>query len=194
MNLNITEQDMTDFYNVISKEKGNAYINYAQDYMQSNEKKTKRAIRNDERHDIITEAMMATASFYIKSPDKKENEWERYYFITIKNILKRKIRKSPMLPLDDIIETKSNCYIDENFDNPCKEQITLEEIDIWLKSRLVEGKIVPLDYSIFRVRHVLNRTIVEISEKLGYSKSFVRGRCNNIIKYIKEELSNEYFV
>lgn len=227
--MNITTTDMTEFYSVITMQLGNAYINYANKYLSEKKSGKPHIILNDERHEIIAESMIATANFYLKTNKKDKKEWEKYFYVTISNIVKKKsFPKSKILNyVDDFFdynftdewkdEARSDWSVNMDewmkdgmrifYKNDINEQladnqkddskrmsdlVTMNEIDNWLKERLRQGKIVPIDYSIFRVRHILGRTVIEIAEKLGYSKSFVRLRCNNIKNYIKEELKYEF--
>jgi len=227
--MNITTKDMDEFYSVITMELGNSYINYANKYLATKKSSKPHIILDGERHEIIADSMIATANFYLKTNKKDKKEWEKYFYVTISNIVKKKsFPKSKILNFVDdyfdynfIDEFKDQAWNDFSiksddqlkeclvsfYKNDINEQlaenqkddskrmsdlVTMNEIDNWLKERLRQGKIVPIDYSIFRVRHILGRTVIEIAEKLGYSKSFVRLRCNNIKNYIKEELKYEF--
>lgn len=206
----ITDKDMTEFYKVITKELGNSYVNYAASYAAKKNKATTRLYNNTEREEIIVEAIIATASFHIAKGGEK-NDWERYFHTCIANIMKRQHMpktKKPQTKLffdeNVLIDKKYDEYKEvffdyhptteiEDFDKKVGEEISLETVDKWVKERMRQGKIVPIDYSIFRVRHILGRTITEISNHLGYSKSFVRMRCNNVKNYIKKEFDYESF-
>jgi len=195
--MNITTRDMTEFYSVITMELGNQYVNYANKYISNKKALGKpQPIYDRERNEIIVEAIISTASFYLKQKKVEDkNKLERYFYTTIANQIKRKSHpKSSLINfIDDYYDEQLNFPEElEEESTKMSDKLTMNEIDNWLKERLRQGKIVPIDYSIFRVRHILGRTVIEIAEKLGYSKSFVRLRCNNIKNYIKEELKYEF--
>lgn len=192
--LNITSKDMTEFHSIITMELGNTYINYANKYIYTKKggKGKPPAIYDSERNEIIVEGIIATANFHLAKNEKDKNKLERYFYTTIANQIKRK--SHPKSYLVNFIDD----YFDEHFSIPQEESpilacqnMTLKEVDEWLRERLVQGKIVPLDYSIFRARHILNVTVKDIADKLMYCKSFVRGRCKNITDYLKKELNYE---
>jgi len=192
--LNITSKDMDWFHSIITMELGNQYVNYANKYIYTKKggKGKPPAIYDQERNEIIVEAIIATANFHLAKNETDIRKLQGYFHTVIANQIKRK--SHPKSYLVNFIDD----YFDEHFNIPEEESpilmsknMTLKEVDEWLRERLLQGKIVPLDYSIFRARHILNVTVKDIADKLMYCKSFVRGRCKNITDYLKKELNYE---
>jgi len=192
--MNITTKDMTWFYSIITMKLGNEYINYANKYIHTKKggKGKPQAIYDNERNEMIVEAIIATANFYLTKNETDIKKLQGYFHTVIANQIKRKSHPKSCLVnyIDHYFDDQLNIPDDET---PIlmSKNMTLKEVDEWLRERLLQGKIVPLDYSIFRARHILNITVKDISDKLMYCKSFVRLRCKNITDYLKKELNYE---
>jgi len=77
--LNITSKDMDWFHSIITMELGNQYVNYANKYIYTKKggKGKPPAIYDQERNEIIVEAIIATANFHLAKNEtdiRKENK------------------------------------------------------------------------------------------------------------------------